>query len=77
MNELDLEKINKERSEAGRIYWRYNYNWSSRILDNLFSQGYRIKKSGIRLSLCDKNNNELSSGLTRIELLCNLDHQMR
>ena len=78
MNEKDLIKVNENISyEAGKIYFKDGYNYTSKLMEQLFKQGYKTVRKGSVIMVKDPSDNELCSGYNRIDMLLNLAKTMR
>lgn len=58
INELN-EKIDYEQ---GKVYWKPNKDWTSKLLESLLDKGYEVKRypSGL-VDIVDKNGKEIVS----------------
>ena len=78
MNEMDLMKVNENISyDAGKIYFKDGHNYTSKLLDELYEQGYKTVRKGSVIMVKDPQGNELCSGYSRIDMLLNLAKTMR
>jgi len=78
MNELELADYNKGISyEDGKIYWELNKGYTSKLMNNLYSHGWKVVKSGQLRQLKDSKGHTVTTGLTWPELLKNTAIVMR
>ena len=78
MNEMDLIKVNKSITyETGKIYFKEGHNYTSKLWEQLYKEGYRTVRKGSVIMVKDPSGNELCSGYNRIDMLLNLAKTMR
>lgn len=78
MNELELEKVNNNLYDDGKIYWVEGKGiYTSKLLEYLKRCGYTVKKTNKVYELFDKEGLMMASGLTRIDFLKEVAIQFR
>jgi len=77
MNQLDLDKINNNLYEEGKIYWEEGKNYTSKLLESLLSFGYKVKCVNGISSLYDREGFEVAYGMTRVQFLVDVANQFR
>lgn len=60
MNEKELNEFNKSIDyEDGKLYWKWNEDFSSKLWDKLSEQGYKMKKIRSFVEIYDKEGTKI------------------
>ena len=78
MNEIELEKFNKDITyEDGKIYWAEGKNYTSKLWENLKSNGYTTRSCRGFHILYDNNKNTIVETYGWLNALKELSVKMR